>query len=119
MKPRKKPDAGTIDARALSRMADYCSVMAHAKRLAIMWHLGGDERSVGEIAEHIGASVQNTSQHLRVMRDKGAVTNRQVGQSVLYRIANRKFLDASRLVREALAEESRKHAALQRDGDKQ
>ena len=118
MSPRKKQDAGVVDERVLEQIADYCSVMANAKRLAIMWLLGKGERSVGEIAEHIGASIQNTSQHLRVMRDKGAVSHRQEGQSVLYRIANRKFLDASRLVREALSEESRKHAALQRRGDR-
>ena len=91
-------------------IADYGSVMAHAKRLAILWLLGEGDLSVGEIADHIGVSMQNASQHLRVMRDRGAVVNRQEAQTVLYQISNRKFLTASRLIRVALQEQSTKTA---------
>lgn len=94
----------------LESVADYCSVMANARRLAIMWLLGDGERSVGDIASNIGVSIQNASQHLRVMRDKGAVLHRQEAQTVLYRISNPKFLEASRLVREALQEQAETYA---------
>jgi ArsR family transcriptional regulator len=116
MAQSKESDMGprriASDERVFERMADYCSVMANPKRLAIMWLLGEGERSVGEIAEAIGVSIQNISQHLRVMRDKGAVACRPQGQTVFYRLANAKFLAASRLVREALSEQSRKEAEL-------
>lgn len=106
------PEQSAIDEKVYERLADYCSVMANPKRLAIMWLLGEGERSVGEIAEAIGVSIQNASQHLRVMRDKGAVEFRPQGQTVLYRLSNPKFLQASRLVREALAEQSRKEVGF-------
>ena len=43
--------------------------------------------SVGEIAEQIGVTLQNTSQHLRLMKDKGVVESRRDGQTIFYRIA--------------------------------
>jgi ArsR family transcriptional regulator len=106
------PDNDTTDERVFERLADYCSVMANPKRLAILWFLANGERSVGAIAEAIGVTIQNASQHLRVMRDRGAVENRQEGQTVLYRISSPKFLQASRLVREALAEQRRRSVEL-------
>jgi DNA-binding transcriptional ArsR family regulator len=96
---------GPEDEAVFALHADFCQVFSDEKRLRIMWLLGDGERSVSEIAEHLGATLQNTSQHLRVMRDKGAVTFRKVGQSVRYRISNPKFLLGARMIREGLLEE--------------
>jgi ArsR family transcriptional regulator len=43
--------------------------------------------SVGDLAEKIGASLQNTSQHLRLMKDKGVLESRRDGQTIFYQIA--------------------------------
>ena len=91
-----------------ARLADYCSVMSNPVRLQIMWFLGDDERSVGDIAKQVGVTLQNASQHLRVMRDKGALESRKEGQSVFYRLASPNFLAASRLILEALTKHWRK-----------
>ena len=88
--------------------ADFCRVFSDAKRISILWLLGDGEHSVGDIAQHLGVSMQNASQHLRVMRDKGAVEFHKQGQVVLYRLSNRKFLQASKLIRDGLKEQSRK-----------
>jgi DNA-binding transcriptional ArsR family regulator len=93
--------------------ADFCQVFADEKRLRIMWFLGGDEHSVSEIAEAVGASLQNTSQHLRVLRDKGAVCHRRDGRSVRYRVSNPKFLQGARLIRQGLVEQLRKQGGLE------
>ena len=92
--------------------ADFCSVMADKKRLRIIALLGERERTVSEIAERIGVSLQNASQHLRVMRDKGAVEFRKDGQSVYYRLSNPKFLAACKLIREGLLEQIEKRGRL-------
>jgi ArsR family transcriptional regulator len=86
------------------RHADFCRVFSDEKRLRIMWYLGPAERTVGEITAHLGVSLQNTSQHLRVLRDKGAVCTRRKGQTIYYRIANPKILAGCRLIRQALIE---------------
>ena len=84
--------------------AQFCSVFSHETRLKIIWLLGGGERCVSDIASELGLTVQNVSQHLAVMRDKGAVTYRKCGQKACYSIANPKFLEAFMLIRSGLLE---------------
>ena len=69
------------------KQADICGVFSNAKRILILWVLGKKELSVGEIAKEIGTSIQNASQHLRLMKDRDIVKSRRVGQTVYYRIA--------------------------------
>ena len=85
--------------------ADFCSVFSDPKRLRIMWFLEGAEHSVSEIANRLGVTLQTASQHLRVMRDKGAVAFRRNGHAVYYRLSNPKFMQASRLIREGMLEQ--------------
>ena len=68
--------------------AQYCQVFSNPRRILILWALGMDEMTVSDIASDIGASLQNTSQHLRLMRDRGILSSRRVGQAVYYRVVN-------------------------------
>ena len=70
-----------------AKQAQLCGVFSNAKRILILWLLRSQELSVGEIAEEIGTSLQNASQHLRLMKDRDIVKSRRVGQIVYYRIA--------------------------------
>ena len=67
--------------------AEIYRIFSHSNRIQIFWLLMENEMSVNDIAEAIGASVQNASQHLRLMKDKGVVDARRDGQSIFYRIA--------------------------------
>ena len=91
--------------RIFERHSSFCAIFADEKRLRIMWYLREGERRVNEIAEHLGVSVQNASQHLRLMRDRGAVRFRREGHSVYYQIANDKFVKGAQLIREGVIEE--------------
>lgn len=62
-------------------------MLANPRRLMILWSLVERERSVGELAQAIGASLQSTSQHLRLMREHGMVCARRDGQTIYYQIA--------------------------------
>ncbi len=68
------------------RTASLCRVLANARRLIILSALERQELSVGQIAEVIGASLQSTSQHLRLMREHGILCSRRQGQAIYYRI---------------------------------
>ena len=92
------------DPRLFRLHAQFCSVFSHETRLRILSVLGGGERCVSDIASELGLTVQNVSQHLAVMRDKGAVTYRKCGQKACYSIANPKFLEAFMLIRAGLLE---------------
>jgi len=85
--------------------ASFCGVLANSTRIMIMWLLADGEKSVTELAEALGHSVPNISQHLRIMRDKGAVLTRKDGHCVFYRISNPKFIEGYMLIREGILEQ--------------
>ncbi len=67
--------------------AELHQILSNSSRLLILRSLEQQEMSVGEIAEQIGATLQNTSQHLRLMKDKGVLEARRDGQTIFYQIA--------------------------------
>ena len=69
------------------KQAAICKVFSSTRRVLIVWVLRREEMTVTEIAHAIGASLQGTSQHLRLMKDKGILTSRKDGQTVFYRIS--------------------------------
>jgi ArsR family transcriptional regulator len=68
------------------KQSEVCSVFGNPSRVLIVWTLGARELSVSEIASAIDCSLQNTSQHLRLMKDKGILTSRRDGNAVYYRV---------------------------------
>jgi ArsR family transcriptional regulator len=79
-------------------------VLANHWRLRIVEALGEGESTVGALAERLGISMSNLSQHLALMRDKGVVEARKSGGYVHYRLTSQKTLAAWRLMREVLME---------------
>ena len=69
-----------------------CKVFSSTRRVLIVWVLGSEEMPVTKIAKSVGASMQSTSQHLRLMKDKGILTSRKDGQTVFYRIAQNELM---------------------------
>jgi ArsR family transcriptional regulator, virulence genes transcriptional regulator len=99
-------ETSKLDMRPLFKMhATVCQALASEHRLAIMYSLKEGERRVSDIADEVGISVHNVSQHLRVLRQALLVRPRKEGQTVYYSIANSKFMDACGLMRQGLVEE--------------
>jgi DNA-binding transcriptional ArsR family regulator len=59
--------------------------IAEPRRRAILRLVWSSERSAGEIASHFDVSRPAISQHLRVLRSAGLVTERRDGARRLYR----------------------------------
>ena len=72
----------------IEEQAEIHHIFSNPSRLLILWELESQEMSVGELAEKIGASLQNTSQHLRIMKDKGVLEAHREGQTIFYQIAD-------------------------------
>ncbi len=83
-----------------------CKAIADPKRLMIITMLRDGELSVGEIAESLGLSQSNASQHLAVLRDRGVVDTRRVGTTVYYSLRSYQILQAIDLMREFLSEQT-------------
>lgn len=94
-----------MDAQILAiakRQAEICKVFGSTTRILILWALDGREMSVGDVAEAIESSLQNTSQHLRLMKDRRILTSRREGHTIYYRINGRERLRDCAVLRQAL-----------------
>jgi TusA-related sulfurtransferase/DNA-binding transcriptional ArsR family regulator len=76
------------------QQAEICKVFGNANRILILWVLGGREMSVGDIADAIESSLQNTSQHLRLMKDKGILVSRREQHTIYYCVAEHDLVKA-------------------------
>lgn len=92
--------------------AEFCKCLADAKRLMILHELRDGEKSVGEIADSLGLSQSNTSQHLATLRRAGVIVPRREGSSVFYSLANPLIGQACDLVREFISEQLRVRGSL-------
>jgi rhodanese-related sulfurtransferase/DNA-binding transcriptional ArsR family regulator len=70
------------------QFALVAKTLGNADRLDSLEHLGQGERSVDALAQRIGLSIANTSQHLQQLRRAGLVASRRDGKFVLYRLAD-------------------------------
>jgi len=76
---------------AAQEQAEFCGLLGNALRIQIIWALNHRELTVSEIAVEIDTSMQNTSQHLRLMKNKGVLLSRRDGREIYYRVADTKF----------------------------
>jgi ArsR family transcriptional regulator, virulence genes transcriptional regulator len=100
----------TMSDASCEMLGDFFATFAHTTRMRIFCALQRQPRAVTEIAAEAGVSITNASQHLRLMRDRGAVIAERHAQSVYYHIADPRFIQAAILIREALFERLRHEA---------
>ena len=96
-----------LDPRGFELEADLIRVLANPKRLMIVSLLGPGPCSVSQLADRLALSLQNTSQHLRLMRDRNIVRAQRSGREVRYTLTSPVFSECCQLVRQALLDEAR------------
>src|ERR1043166_352239 len=80
--------------RALfAQFAAVAKAVAHPHRLELLEQIAQGERSVERLAERVGLSIANASQHLQQMRRVGLLVARREGKYVLYSLADDTVLD--------------------------
>ena len=84
------------------QQADICQIFGNVTRILILWVLGDREMRVGDISEAVGASLQNTSQHLRLMRDRGILASRRNGHAIYYRIDGHRLMQGCAILCRAM-----------------
>ena len=84
----------------VDRASRSLKAMSHPLRLKILCTLGDEEISVQEIAEYVGTSQSNISQHLAILRDKGILTSRKEANRVFYRVGDNRTLRLLGMMRE-------------------
>jgi DNA-binding transcriptional ArsR family regulator len=74
------------------KQAELCKLFGNASRIMILWSLSNGELPVSEIAVEVGTSLQNTSQHLSLLKEHGVVFARRDGQTIYYRISDDEWI---------------------------
>ena len=80
------------------RRAVIGRALADPKRLCVLESLAEGEVSVSDLSSRVGCQVPNMSQHLAVLRSAGLVSTRRDGNTVYYRLADPRVLEAFRLI---------------------
>nr|WP_058246403.1 metalloregulator ArsR/SmtB family transcription factor [Tropicibacter naphthalenivorans] len=68
--------------------AAFLKTLAHEGRLMILCHLGGGEKSVGELEALLNIRQAAVSQMLARLREEGLVVTRREGKTIYYSLAN-------------------------------
>jgi ArsR family transcriptional regulator len=74
-------------------LADIGRALGNEHRLRILELLAQRETSVEALAERVGLSIANASQHLRLLRAAGLLTSRRDGKHVLYVVSDPTVLE--------------------------
>ena len=79
----------------MRKTADIFKILSVDTRIEIVEHLKNGEMSVNALAESLGITQSAVSQHLRVLRSAGLVTDERKGYWVHYSL-NREVLEECR-----------------------
>ncbi len=85
-------------AKSSGRASEFLKSLANAQRLRILCMIMEGELPVGEIAEAIDAKQSSVSQNLSLMRREGLVVPRRSGQTIYYRLADKRLVKMFRLL---------------------
>ena len=95
-----------------SLQADVLKTLASPRRLEILHRLAEGPCEVGRLAEELGLSQPNVSQHLAVLRAAGVVEAERDGREVRYRLADDDVIVACSIMRGVLQRRIRRLAGL-------
>lgn len=105
-----------LDLNECEVLASFFALLSNRTRLRMLCVLRDGRHTVSELAEAAGVSLQNVSQHLRLMRDKGIVLTEREGQRVYYRLSDPRLVQAAELLRAAVTDLARQRWPAQWQG---
>lgn len=79
--------------------AQVCSGLADTNRIMILYALHQADSNVSDLAEALNSPQPTVSRHLKILRERGMVTARREGQSVIYSLADTRIIEALDLLR--------------------
>ncbi len=98
-----------------SLQADVLKTLASPRRLEILHRLAEGPCEVGRLADELGLTQPNVSQHLAVLRGAGLVDAERAGREVHYRLADDDVIVACAIMRGVLQRRIRRLADLSHD----
>jgi rhodanese-related sulfurtransferase/DNA-binding HxlR family transcriptional regulator len=84
----KAVSSRTAASTVRAALAEIAKALGHEHRVELIEQLAQGPRSVEALADRVGLSVANASQHLQHLRRAGLVAARRDGKRVIYRLAD-------------------------------
>lgn len=91
-----------LEAEVNNLHANICAGLADPKRIMILYSLAERPQTVNDLAAALHMPQPTASRHLRVLRERGMVQTTRQGQSVEYRLADVRLIQALDLLRAVL-----------------
>jgi DNA-binding transcriptional ArsR family regulator len=98
--------------RVLQLQSGICKVLSNSKRLQILHELRDGEKTVNELAASTKMRQSNVSQHLAIMRIRNIVVERRVGNTVFYKISDKRIINACDIMRSVLLDQANSDSKL-------
>jgi DNA-binding transcriptional ArsR family regulator len=98
-----------------SMQAEVLKTLASPRRLEILHRLAESPCEVGKLADELGMSQPNVSQHLAVLRSAGLVEAEREGREVHYRLVDADVMVACSVMRGVLQRRIARLASLSAD----
>ena len=92
--------------------AGICSALADPTRILMLYALNEKPSNVSELADELGITQPTASRHLNLLRERGLVSARREGQSVINTLTDQRIIQALDLLRSVLASNLKSQAAL-------
>jgi ArsR family transcriptional regulator len=112
LKTGKRAQRVEVDSRVLEQQVRICKAFANTTRLQMLDLLGQKEQPVGALAELLGVSKANLSQHLAILKAVGIVETRREGRNIYCFLAIPAVTQACHLIREVLRVQFQNKRAL-------
>jgi DNA-binding transcriptional ArsR family regulator len=95
--------------------ADFCSALADARRLLLIYALADGPKNVSQLTEELGVSQPSVSRHLKLLRERGLVRSHRDGTNVVYELEDRRLIQALDLLRAVMRDQWARKAEIIED----
>ena len=92
--------------------AQICSGLADPIRILIIYTLADGTKNVSELSQLLAIPQPTVSRHLKVLREYNIVRSERDGNSMIYELKDRRFIEALDILRQILADNLEDQAAL-------
>ena len=82
--------------------AELCSAFSDSTRILILYSLGAQPRTVTDLTVELNILQPTASRHLKILRERGLVIAERQGNSMLYKLTDRRLIDALDILRSVL-----------------
>lgn len=95
--------------------ANFCSALADPTRILILYALNEKPLNVTDITIELGITQPMASRHLRVLRESALVGSTRQGSSIIYRLSDKRVIQALDLLRSVMRASIQHRATLMKD----